>query len=143
MTVEIPAQRAGWIKEHMEAYLRTGGKEGHTWRGVPTLLLTTTGSKSGKQTTTPLIYGRDGDRLLVVASKGGAADHPMWYKNLARNPGVEVQVEERTFKARARTATPDEKPPLWTAMAGIWPAYNDYQQRTERDIPVVILEPEE
>jgi deazaflavin-dependent oxidoreductase (nitroreductase family) len=140
MSIEIPENRAGWIKDHMRAYLESNGENGHQWRGVPTLLLTTTGKKSGQQTTTPLIYGRDGERLLVVASKGGAPRHPMWYTNLAANPDVEVQVKDERYRAKARTAGPDEKPKLWETMAAIWPAYNDYQQRTERQIPVVIIE---
>jgi deazaflavin-dependent oxidoreductase (nitroreductase family) len=140
MTTEIPAERATWIKDHMQQYLETNGEDGHDWRGVPTLLLTTTGSKSGKQTTTPLIYGRDGDRLLVVGSKGGAPKHPMWYTNLAANPDVTVQVKDELYKATARTAAPDEKPKLWQTMSTIWPAYNDYQGRTQREIPVVIIE---
>jgi deazaflavin-dependent oxidoreductase (nitroreductase family) len=136
----IPADRAGWIKDHMQRYLETNGEEGHEWRGVPTLLLTTTGRRTGKQTTTPLIYGRDGDRYLVVASKGGAPGHPMWYTNLAANPGVEIQLKGDSFKATARTASPEEKPALWEKMAAIWPAYNEYQQRTARKIPLVIID---
>lgn len=140
MTTPIPEARPGWIREHMQNYLETDGEQGHEWRGVPTLLLTTKGSRSGKATTTPLIYGRDGDRHLVVASKGGAAKHPMWYTNLVANPEVEVQVKDEKFRATARAAAPDEKPALWETMAAIWPAYNEYQERTEREIPVVILE---
>lgn len=131
-----------WIREHMDKYLATNGEDGHIWRGVPTLLLTTTGRKSGEPLQLPLIYGEDNGRYLVVASKGGAPDHPAWYKNLAANPGVEVQVKADRFKARARTAGPDEKPALWQKMAAIWPAYNEYQEKTGRDIPVVILERE-
>lgn len=131
-----------WIREHMDKYLATNGEDGHIWRGVPTLLLTTTGRKSGEPLQLPLIYGEDNGRYLVVASKGGAPDHPAWYKNLAANPGVEVQVKADRFKARARTAGPDEKPALWHKMAAIWPAYNEYQEKTGRDIPVVILERE-
>ena len=131
-----------WIREHMDKYLATNGEDGHIWRGVPTLLLTTTGRKSGEPLQLPLIYGEDNGRYLVVASKGGAPDHPAWYKNLATNPGVEVQVKADRFKARARTAGPDEKPALWQKMAAIWPAYNEYQEKTGRDIPVVILERE-
>jgi deazaflavin-dependent oxidoreductase (nitroreductase family) len=141
MAVEIPDQRAGWIKDHMKKYLETGGEDGHEWRGVPTLLLTTIGSKSGKKTTTPLIYGRDGDNYLVVASKGGAATHPMWYTNLAANPDVEIQVKDEVIAGKARTANESEKPALWKSMAKIWPAYNEYQEKTARDIPVVIIEP--
>jgi deazaflavin-dependent oxidoreductase (nitroreductase family) len=104
------------------------------------LLLTTTGRHSGQPRTTPLIYGRDGDRYLVVASRGGAPKHPDWYENLVAQPEVHVQVMADRFKARARTATAAEKPPLWKTMAAIFPPYDEYQTRTTREIPVVILE---
>ena len=126
---EIPANRAGWIRDHMQRYLETGGEDGHEWRGVPTLLLTTTGRRSGNKTTTPLIYGQDGERYLLVASKGGAPAHPLWYTNLVANPDVEIQVKAEKFNARARTADAAEKPALWAKMAEIWPAYDEYQQR--------------
>jgi deazaflavin-dependent oxidoreductase (nitroreductase family) len=128
-------------QEHVERYRQTDGVEGHEWRpGVYTLILTTTGRRSGQPRPTPLIYGtHDGD-YLVVASKGGSDEPPAWYRNLRENPDVEVQVEGDRFRARARTAGADEKPALWREMAGIWPAYDEYQQRTDRDIPVVVLE---
>jgi deazaflavin-dependent oxidoreductase (nitroreductase family) len=133
--------RREWVQEHLERYLATGGEDGHLWRdGIPTLLLTTTGRKSGKATTTPLIYGQDGDRYMVVGSRGGAPDHPQWYLNLSADPSIEVQVKADKFTARARTATPDEKPRLWEIMAKIYPPYNEYQGRTDREIPVIILE---
>ena len=131
----------GWQKEHMRRYLATGGEDGHIWEGVPTLLLTTIGRRSGERRTTPLIYGRDGGRYLVVASRGGAPTHPSWYENLVAQPNVEVQVMAQRFKARARPATPAEKPALWNKMVAIWPAYDDYQKKTPREIPVVILDP--
>lgn len=130
----------GWVAEHARRYIETNGEEGHIWRGVPTLALTTTGRRTGKQHRTMLIYGKDGDRYLVVASRGGAPEHPQWYRNLVEHPEVELQVAAERFTARARTATPEEKPALWEKMAKIWPAYNDYQTKTSRDIPVVILE---
>ena len=130
----------GWQREHLRRYLETNGADGHLWNGVPTLLLTTKGRRSGQPYTTPLIYGRDGDAYLVVASKGGADSHPDWYRNLVANPEVEVQVLAERFKARARTASPQEKPALWQKMTQIWPAYDEYQARTRRPIPVVILE---
>jgi deazaflavin-dependent oxidoreductase (nitroreductase family) len=98
------------------------------------------GRSSGKRYRTALIYGRDGDNYIVVASKGGAPEHPEWYRNLVANPEVEVQVGGDRFKARARTANAEERPKLWDLMASIWPAYNDYQTKTDRQIPVVILE---
>ena len=130
----------GWVAEHAHRYIETNGEDGHIWRGAPTLALTTTGRRSGKLRRTMLIYGRDGDRYLVVASKGGAEDHPLWYLNLVEQPDVQVQVGPERFNARARTATPEEKPRLWKLMTEIWPDYNKYQTRTTRDIPVVILE---
>ncbi|HVR28796.1 MAG TPA: nitroreductase family deazaflavin-dependent oxidoreductase, partial [Thermoanaerobaculia bacterium] len=118
----------------------TNGADGHIWRGVPTLLLTTTGRRSGEPRLLPLIYGRDGDRYLVVASKGGAVDHPAWYENLVAQPQVEVQVGADRFRARARTANKDERPRLWRAMTRIWPDYDRYQANTRREIPVVVIE---
>ncbi len=130
----------GWQAEHARRYLETNGEDGHIWQGVPTLLLTTTGRRTGEPYTTPLIYGTDGDRYLVVASRGGAPQHPQWYRNLLAHPEVAVQVKGERFRARARTASPEEKPALWQQMVSIWPAYDEYQARTSRDIPVVILE---
>ena len=130
----------GWQQEHARRYLASGGQDGHIWEGVTTLLLTTTGRRSGQSRTTPLIYGRAGDRYLVVASRGGAPAHPSWYQNLAAQPEVHVQVMAERFKARARAATPAEKPALWKTMAAIWPAYDEYQKLTTREIPLVILE---
>ncbi len=130
----------GWVAEHTRQYVETNGEEGHLWRGVPTLLLTTLGRRSGKPRRTALIYGQDGDRYLVVASKGGAEDHPLWYYNLLEHPEVEVQVGGDRFRASARPATSDEKPRLWKVMTAIWPAYDEYQTKTSREIPVIILE---
>ena len=130
----------GWVAEHTRKYVETNGEEGYIWNGVPTLALTTTGRRSGKLHRTMLIYGRDGDRYIVVASKGGADEHPQWYRNLQANPEVQVQVGGERFPARARTATGDERSRLWKLMAEIWPAYDQYQTKTSREIPVVILE---
>ena len=129
-----------WVREHLERYLQTDGEDGHIWRGVPTLLLTTTGRKSGEPYTTPLIYGEDAGRYVVVASRGGAPSHPQWRRNIEANPSVGVQVAAQKFQATARTASPDEKPALWALMTGIYPPYDEYQAATEREIPVVILE---
>jgi deazaflavin-dependent oxidoreductase (nitroreductase family) len=128
--------------EHVDRYRATNGEEGHEWKGTKTLLLTTVGRRSGEPRTTPLIYGRSGDGYLVVASKGGSDAPPAWYRNLEKNPGVEIQVKDQTMKARARTATPEEKPELWKIMTREWPDYDSYQQNTPREIPVVVLEPE-
>ncbi|MBO0827857.1 MAG: nitroreductase family deazaflavin-dependent oxidoreductase [Streptosporangiales bacterium] len=128
-------------KEHVDRYLATDGAEGHDWQGgTSTLILTTTGRRTGEPRDNALIYGRDGDAYVVVASKGGADEHPLWYLNLVADPTVQVQVRGDRFTARARTATAGEKARLWPAMAKEWPAYDDYQRKTDRDIPVVILE---
>ena len=126
--------------EHVRRYEETDGAEGHEWQGTTTLILTTTGRKSGKERRNPLIYQKFGGDYLVVASNGGADEPPDWYLNLTANPEVRVQVKGDKFSARARTATPEEKPEMWRVMAEVWPAYNDYQQKTDREIPVVVLE---
>ena len=128
-------------QEHVDAYLATDGEEGHDWRGTQTLILTTTGRKSGKQRLTPLIYGRHGDDYLIVASKGGTPENPDWYHNLSANPEVEIQVKGDKLRARARTATPAEKAEMWPIMTKEWPDYDDYQTKTDRDIPIVVVEP--
>jgi deazaflavin-dependent oxidoreductase (nitroreductase family) len=130
----------GWQQEHVRRYLASGGRDGHIWEGVPTLLLTTRGRRSGQSRTTPLIYGRAADRYLVVASRGGAPTHPDWYENLVAQPDIQVQVMADRFNARARTAPAAEKPALWQTMTAIWPAYAEYQARTTREIPLVIIE---
>jgi deazaflavin-dependent oxidoreductase (nitroreductase family) len=130
-------------KEHVRRYIETDGAEGHDWRdGAPVLLLTTTGRKSGERRTIPLIYQQNGDAYLVVASNGGDDAPPGWYLNLRDDPKVTVQVWGDRFPARARVATPEEKPRLWAKMTSVWPAYDSYQRKTSREIPVVILEPE-
>ena len=127
-------------QEHVNRYRETDGEEGHDWQGTTTLLLTTKGRKSGQERTTPLIYGENGKSYMVVASKGGAPEPPAWYLNLQKNPLVEVQVWGNRFRARARDATPEEKPAMWKQMVSQWPAYDDYQAKTDREIPVVVLE---
>jgi len=126
---------------HVERYRETGGEVGHIWRrGSKILLLTTTGRKTGNATTTPLIYESDGDRYVIVASKGGAPEHPGWYKNLAKKPDVELQVKGEVFHARAHTAEGEERDRLWKLAAQQWPDYDEYAKRTDREIPVVVLE---
>jgi deazaflavin-dependent oxidoreductase (nitroreductase family) len=127
-------------QEHVDRYRATDGEEGHDWRGTQTLLLTTTGRRSGEKRTMPLIYEPDGDRYVVVASKGGWRDHPGWYYNLAENPDVEVQVRGDRFRARASTAEGEERERLWRLMNETWPAYDSYQRKTDREIPVVVLQ---
>ena len=131
----------GNVKGHIRAYVESNGAKGHIWRGLPTLLLTTRGRKSGKLRRTALIYGRHGANYLVVASDGGAPKHPNWYLNLVENPEVELQVGREKFAARARTATVEERMNLWPVMKKVFPQYERYQAKTGREIPLVILEP--
>lgn len=129
-----------WAVEHMKNYLATDGEDGHIWRGVPTLLLTTTGRKSGEPRMLPLIYGKHGDDVVIIASKGGHADHPSWYINLHANPAVKVQVAADKFSATAITITDERRQAMWNALAEIWPPYIEYQEKTDRQIPVVLLQ---
>ena len=127
-------------KEHTRKYRETGGEVGHEWQGTQTLLLTTTGRKSGEARELPLIYAPWEDAFLIVASNGGNDRPPAWYVNLRENPDVEVQVKDDRFKATARDATAEEKAEMWPTMTTEWPAYDDYQKKTDREIPVVVLE---
>jgi deazaflavin-dependent oxidoreductase (nitroreductase family) len=127
--------------EHVDAYRETDGEYGHDWRnGSSILLLTTLGRRSGEPRTNALIYGRSGDDYLVVASRGGSDRPPGWYVNLEAQPEVDVQVLGERFRARARDATPEERPAMWAEMVEHWPDYDAYQERTDREIPVVVLE---
>jgi deazaflavin-dependent oxidoreductase (nitroreductase family) len=140
---------ASWILDHLKIYLATNGEQGHLWspmaapdaKPVTALLLTTTGRKSGQRYIMPLFYGDAGGRYVIIASKGGAPDHPGWYKNLSAHPDVDVQIKARKFKARARTVTGPERQQLWDMMAAAFPSYNDYQKKAGREIPVVVLDP--
>ncbi len=127
--------------EHVERYRATDGAEGYLWNGATTLLLTVTGRSSGLPRTTPLIFARDGEDYLVVASQGGAPTDPQWYKNLLVDPSAEIRVLADEFAVTARTATDDEKPRLWGIVTDQWPNYDLYQSRTDRAIPVVVLTP--
>jgi len=149
MEPRISPQLPDWIKDHLQRYLATNGEDGHMWDAslgggtgmCPTLLLTTTGRKSGEALTLPLIYGRAGASYVVVASKGGAPAHPAWYLNLEAHPEVGVQVLGDRFAARARTAEGAERAALWAQMVGIYQPYEKYQAATMREIPVVVLDP--
>jgi deazaflavin-dependent oxidoreductase (nitroreductase family) len=133
---------SNWARAHVRRYVATGGADGHEWRpGVHTLLLTTVGRRSGQARRTPLIYGRDGDNYLVVASKGGSETPPSWYTNLTAEPHVRVQVGSDVFDATARDADPEEQVRLWPTMTAVWPDYDNYQRRTHRRIPVVVVTP--
>ncbi|MER6002020.1 nitroreductase family deazaflavin-dependent oxidoreductase [Nonomuraea angiospora] len=130
----------GWVARHVKSYAESGGARGHLFHGAPTLLITTIGRRSGLPRRTALIYGRDGDRYLVVAANGGAADHPLWFHNLLAQPQVKVQVGAEVFDAVACPAAEDERLRLWETMTGIWPRYIGYQRETSRQIPIVIIE---
>jgi len=139
-----------WMIDHTNRYVSSGGTDGHIYTvtppgysqmNVPSLLLTTIGRKSGEKFVFPLFYGETGDSYLIVASKGGAPEHPGWYRNLLAHPEVEVQVGTRHLKARARTASGTERTQLWQKALEFWPPYADYQKKTEREIPVVVLDP--
>lgn len=127
--------------EHVRRYRETDGAEGYDWReGTTILLLTTTGRRSGEPRTMPLIFRPWQDAYLVVASKGGTDQPPAWFLNLQADADVEVQVKGERFAARARVATPEEQPAMWAEMVDAWPHYEEYQARTSRAIPVVVLE---
>jgi proline iminopeptidase len=127
--------------EHVRLYRETDGETGYEWReGSTILLLTTTGRRTGNQTTTPLIYDLDGDQPVIVASKGGAPDDPGWFKNLAKSPEVGVQIKGDRFRAHARVAEGEERSRLCKLMNGMWPHYDEYAIKTDREIPVVVLE---
>jgi len=128
------------IAEHVETYLSTEGEEGYIWMGGPTIILSTIGRKSGKLRRTPLMRVKDGDRYIVIASMGGAPTHPVWYLNLSANPDVIINDRAEEHHLTARTATPEEKAELWSKATEVWPDYDSYQQSTDRDIPLVILE---
>lgn len=125
--------------EHVRRYQETDGQVGYLWNGVPILLLTTTGRQTRQPRTTPLIFGRDGEDYLVVASMGGAPNHPNWYLNLVQAPQADIQIRAEHFSVVSRTASAEDKPRLWKVMTDLWPNYDVYQSRTERSIPVVTL----
>jgi deazaflavin-dependent oxidoreductase (nitroreductase family) len=127
--------------EHVQKYEATGGKVGHDWNDTSCLILWTKGRKTGETRKHPLIYGRDGEDYVVIASKGGAPDHPGWYKNLVANPQAEIQVRDKVIPVTARTGTAEDKKRVWPIMTKQWPSYDDYQAGSTRDIPVVLLRP--
>ena len=139
--IEEPLDSAlEWVADHTRRYVESDGEDGHEWMGVPTLILTTRGRRSGQLRRNALIYGVDGDSYVIVASRGGHVNHPLWYLNLVADPAVQVQVGADRFDATARTVSDDEKARLWPMMAEIWPAYDDYQAKTDRAIPVIVLD---
>lgn len=138
-----------WIKDHLTRYLNSNGEDGYLWDAtigggsgmIATLLLTTVGRKSGNILTIPLIFGEADGAYVVIASKGGAERHPAWYLNLTNDPNVTVQVKADRMDVRARVAEGEERERLWSMMRGIYAPYDDYQAKTSRQIPVVVLEP--
>lgn len=144
-TPEIARQRDESFRtssaDHLRRYLATDGEDGYlSASGIPNLILTTTGRRSGQPYSTPLYFGEHDGRYLLVASYAGSDAHPKWYLNLREHPDVEVQIRGERFAAHARTATPEEKPALWAVMTEIYPRFADFQDSTEREIPLVILE---
>jgi F420H(2)-dependent quinone reductase len=139
-------KRLGWktwqqfTQAHVHLYRLSGGRLGGKFRGSPVLLLDHVGRKSGKRHTSPLIYARDGDDLLIVASKGGAQKDPLWWLNLKEHPETNVRVGSEDRRVRARQAGPEEKQRLWPVVVDVYAPYEDYQRKTERDIPVIVLE---
>jgi len=147
---KVPDGLPQWMLDHIATYKKSGGKEGHMYtiqpgtpnaRTVPALLLATKGRKSGEKYLFPLFYGESGGGYFVIASKGGAPDHPGWYKNILANPDVELQVGPKTLKAKAHTVSGAERAKLWDQAVVWWPPYVDYQKKTDREIPVVVLDP--
>ena len=148
---KVPEGLPKWMSDHIDRYMKSGGKDGHMYTlkppgmdkeiTAPALLLVTKGRKSGEKYLFPLFYGdTDNGAYYIVASKGGAPDHPGWYKNILANPEVEVQVGTKTVKARARTVSGAERQKLWDDAIVWWPPYVDYQKKTQREIPVVVLD---
>ncbi len=125
--------------EHVRVYRETRGERGYHWRGTEILLLSTVGRTSGEVRTTPLIHRTDGERWVVIASKGGAEANPSWFENLQVDPEATIEVKDETVPVRATIAAGEERARLWSSMCEVWPAYNDYQAKTEREIPVVVL----
>lgn len=128
-------------EEHVRVYRETNGETGYIWNGAPILLLTTTGRRSGQLRTIPIIFTQYGDSRVIIASKGGSPTHPAWYLNILEHPEVQVQVKGDAYDAVARTAPSPERDRIWAEAIKTWPSYDDYQARTSREIPVVVLEP--
>ena len=125
--------------EHVRQYEATGGKTGHDWNGTSCLILRVKGRKTGKVRKYPLIYGKDGNDWVLVASKGGVPENPGWYENLVANPNCEIQVWDEVIPVVASTGSAADKKRVWPAMTAQWPDYDKYQEKTPREIPVVLL----
>jgi deazaflavin-dependent oxidoreductase (nitroreductase family) len=140
---EILDSPTEWVADHIHRYVKSGGEDGHMWKGVPTLLLTTVGRKTGLGRRTALIYGTDGEDYIIVASKGGHPSHPLWFENLVAEPTVDVQVGSEVFSARASVISDESRyQKLWAQMVGIWPGFDEYKTKTTRVIPLVALTPQ-
>ncbi|HEX5588394.1 MAG TPA: nitroreductase family deazaflavin-dependent oxidoreductase [Acidimicrobiia bacterium] len=140
LTGEYEPSPSTWVADQVRDYEASGGTEHNTLRDVPVVILTTRGRRSGKLRKSALMRVEHDGVYAVVASMGGAPAHPVWYLNLVDDPEVMLQDGPTVFDARARTATPEEKAEWWPRATAVWPDYDDYQTRTERDIPVVIVE---
>lgn len=146
--ISVPTHMPDWVKSHVTLYIESEGKDGHMWDSaiaggtgpIPTLLLATTGKRSGQDRTVPLIYSETDGGYVVIASRGGSPTHPDWYFNLVADPKVTIRVATEVYEATARTATSEERDALWQQMVDVYPPYNDYQNRAERQIPVVVLD---
>jgi F420H(2)-dependent quinone reductase len=132
---------AEWVAEQVRQYEASGGAEGNTMRGVPVIILWTRGRKSGSVRKTPLMRVHDGDRYAVVASMGGAPEHPQWYANITADPHVSVQDGPEVRDFVAREVTGEEKADWWANATAVWPDYDAYQEKTDREIPLLVLEP--
>lgn len=139
-SVEPKDSPVDWVNDHIRRYVESGGAEGHDWRGTTNLLLTTTGRRTGTRHRTALIYRAVGGDVVVVASKGGAPKHPAWFLNLEANPDVRVQVKDQEYAGRARVTEGAERERLWPLMVEVWPDYANYQKKTDRQIPVIVIE---
>jgi deazaflavin-dependent oxidoreductase (nitroreductase family) len=140
MSKEIFDSSSDWVADHIKRYVATNGDDGHDWNGTQILLITTTGRKSGNLRRSALIYGRDGDDFVIVASRGGHPQHPLWYLNLVDDQNVIVQVKGDVFPALATTIEDsNDYERLWNVMLTHWPAYAEYQEKTARKIPLVRL----
>jgi proline iminopeptidase len=146
----LASNMPGWMLDHANRYLSSGGTDGHMYSitlpdksvvTAPSLLLTTTGRKSGERYIFPLFYGTTGTSYFIVASKGGAPKHPGWFLNILADPNAEIQVGTKKLQVRARIAEGEERARLWEQALLFWPPYAEYQTKTEREIPVVVLDP--
>ena len=138
---EPEASPTDWIADHVRRYVESDGEDGHMMNGVPCLLITTRGQKSGKLRRTPVAYGQDGDRYVVIASRAGSDHHPAWYLNLEAQPEAEIQVLAQTHRVRARVVEGEERERLWQMMVDTFADVDDYQKKTSRKIPLIVLEP--